>query len=84
MALSVYVRTLLKAAELMGGRKKLAAHLGAPAAELEKWISGDAVPSLPVFLKAVDLILDETPAPGDDVASDSPARDCASPDSAWT
>jgi len=65
MALSVYSRTLQKAAELIGGRAKLCRHLSVPAAELEKWIQDKAVPPIGVFLKAVDLIIEETPPPSD-------------------
>jgi hypothetical protein len=60
MAVNVYARTLHKAAELMGGRKKLARYLRVPISDLEKWIGGDKEPPIAVFLKAVDLVLDET------------------------
>jgi hypothetical protein len=63
MASSVYSRTLQKAAELIGSRKKLARHLRVPLAELEKWLAGLAVPPTGTFLKAVDLVIDEIPAP---------------------
>jgi hypothetical protein len=71
---SVYARTLQKAAELIGGRQKLARHLRVPAAELEKWLSDGATPPISTFLKAVDLVIDETPAPSPAVASDNPAE----------
>jgi hypothetical protein len=60
MPSNVYVRTLQKAAELIGGRKALARHLQVPLAELEAWISGPAEPPMGIFLKAVDLVLEET------------------------
>ena len=63
MPSTVYMRTLHKAAELLGGRKPLARHLRVPLEELEKWMSGTAVPPMGVFLKAVDLVLDETSGP---------------------
>jgi hypothetical protein len=63
MALSVYSRTLQKAAELIGGRAKLCRHLRVPLAELEKWIEDRTVPPIGVFLRAVDLIIEETPPP---------------------
>jgi hypothetical protein len=59
MASSVYSRTLQKAADLLGGRKKLARVLRVPAKDLETWIADEAKPPLNVFLRAVDLILDE-------------------------
>jgi hypothetical protein len=59
MASSVYSRTLQKAADLLGGRKKLARVLRVPAKDLETWIADEAKPPLNVFLRVVDLILDE-------------------------
>ena len=84
-AASVYSRTLQKAAELIGGRKKLCRHLNVPQAELQRWIDDAAKPPMGVFLRAVDLLIDETPAPpghdaGDDGQTPSP-RDCAAGDS---
>jgi len=74
MALSVYSRTLQKAAELIGGRAKLCRHLRVPLAELEKWIEDKAVPPIGVFLRAVDLIIEETPPPaGSDGPGEPPA-----------
>ena len=75
----VYFRTLQKAADLVGGRRKLARHLRVPLAELESWMSGSQVPPIGVFLRAVDLVLDETHAPRDADSGDvSPPQDCAS------
>jgi hypothetical protein len=75
----VMSRTLQKAAELVGGQKALARRLRVPLAELQKWIAGGGQPPMAIFLRAVDLVLDETlyPAPGSE-ADDPPApRDCA-------
>ena len=79
MAESVYCRTLRKAAELIGGQAKLCRHLRVPADELQKWLEDRAAPPIGVFLRAVDLILEETPAPGGaSEPPESPApRDCA-------
>ena len=60
----VYSRTFQKAVELIGGRKELARELRVPLAELERWITGDAKPPLQIFLKAIDLVLDETAPQG--------------------
>lgn len=84
-AASVYSRTLQKAAELIGGRKPLCRHLNVPQVELQRWIDDKATPPIGVFLKAVDLLIEETPAPpgsdaGDDGQTPSP-RDCAAGDS---
>lgn len=83
MASIVYFRTLQKAADLLGGRKKLARHLRVPIAELESWMSGSQVPPIGVFLKAVDLVLDETGAPRDAGSGEAPPpQDCAASGSA--
>ena len=76
---SVYSRALLRAAELVGGRDKLARVLRVPLSELDKWIAGEAKPPREVFLRVVDLILDETgPANGATDAQDpTPPRDAA-------
>ena len=81
MAQKVYVRTFQKAVELSGGLRELARLLQVPAAEIEKWIAGSAEPPLPVFLKAIDFVLDETSPPGglsEPPETGSP-RDCAGP-----
>jgi hypothetical protein len=80
MISSVYSRTFQKAAQLVGGQKKLARHLRVPLAELEKWITGGEAPPTATFLKAVDLVLDETAAPsaGSEPADPPAPRDCAS------
>ena len=81
MVAKVYSRTFQKAAELCGGRAKLARRLRVPIGDLEKWMAGDAAPPLPVFLSAIDLVLDETPAPGglSEPGDPEPPRDCAAP-----
>jgi hypothetical protein len=79
VALSVYSRTLQKAAELIGGRKQLCRYLKVPTAELQKWIADQARPPVGVFLRAVDLIIVETPPPASssDDSENSPPRDCS-------
>jgi hypothetical protein len=61
---SVYSRALLRAAELVGGREQLANVLRVSKGELDKWIAGEAKPPREVFLRVVDLILDETAVVG--------------------
>jgi hypothetical protein len=78
MPASVYSRTLQKAAEAAGGQKKLARLLRVPLVDLDKWIAGKDEPPMAVFLKAVDLVLDDTTSPGASEPGDPPApRDCA-------
>lgn len=77
MPASVYARTLHKAAEAVGGQKRLARLLRVPLAELEKWIADKDEPPTAVFLKAVDMVLDQT-SPGGSEPGEPPApRDCA-------
>jgi len=79
-AISVYSRALLKAAELLGGRNELAQVLQVPAAQIEKWIADETKPPREIFLRVVDIILDETSASGaDDTSGPPPGRDAAGP-----
>lgn len=81
MAASVYSRTCQRAAELVGGRPKLARRLRVPQAEIERWIADKAVPPMGIFLKVVDLLIEESaPPPGSDSDTGEPPapRDCAS------
>lgn len=67
-----------RAAELAGGRRQLAKALRVPLDELEKWIAGKDTPPTPIFLKAVDLVLDETSPAANGESGEPPApRDCA-------
>ena len=74
---SVYSRALQKAAELVGGREKLSKILRVPAAEIDRWIADQAKPPREIFLRIVDLILDETTAAGEAGDQEPPARGAA-------
>jgi DNA-binding transcriptional regulator YdaS (Cro superfamily) len=63
VAVSVQSRALRKAAELVGGNSRLARILGVKPVELEKWLAADDAIPRDVFLRIVDLILDETAPP---------------------
>ena len=77
MAASVYGRAVRKAAELLGGRENLARVLNVALADVNKWIAGEKPPR-EMFLRVVDLIIDETAPPGDSSEADeSSPRDCA-------
>ncbi len=82
MAATVQVRALRKAAELVGGRRTLAAHLGVKVAQLEKWIGGKAEVPRDVFLRAVELIIDELTPESD--ASDGGDPPLPRDSSAWS
>jgi hypothetical protein len=79
MPASVYSRTLQKAADLLGGRNKLARMLRVPMKDLEAWIADEAKPPLNVFLRVVDLVIDDGgPAPSTGDPGDAqPPRDAA-------
>jgi hypothetical protein len=78
VVLTVYSRTLRKAAEIIGGRAKLCRHLRVPMSELEQWIDDKAVPPIAIFLRAVDVVVADTAAPGDSGPGEPPApRDCS-------
>jgi hypothetical protein len=73
---SVYSRAVRKAAELVGGRGELARILQAPQADVEKWILGDKKPPRELFLRVVDLLIE------DSAGSDSPGEPPAGRDAA--
>ena len=78
-AASVYSRALLKAAELLGGRAELARMLQVPGAEIDRWIADEEKPPREMFLRVVDIILDETSAGASEPAEPPPGRDAAGP-----
>jgi hypothetical protein len=55
---AVRVRTLSKAAEIVGGRESLRSRLRVSAVLLAVWFSGAEPPPTDVFLKAVDIVED--------------------------
>jgi hypothetical protein len=58
--LSVQARTLQRAAELVGGERALARYLRVPLPDLFAWMRpGAEPPPNPVFLRAVDLVLED-------------------------
>jgi hypothetical protein len=70
VAASVYSRTFLAAARVVGGEASLSDYLRVPLADLREWIDGSATPPVGAFLKAVDLVIDEMLSPGDALARD--------------
>ena len=80
VASSVYSRALQKAAELVGGRDKLAEILHVPRTDIDRWIADQAKPPREIFLRIVDLILDETiPAADSDPQDPPPTREASGP-----
>jgi hypothetical protein len=56
---SVKAKTLQLAAKKLGGSRKLRDYLRAPSAEFVSWLSGIEEPPTAVFLRALELILDD-------------------------
>jgi len=73
MIASVQSRTLRKAAELVGGAAKLARRLRVPTSDLIEWMNEKRETPAWVFLRAVDVLLDETPPPAESDPSDPPS-----------
>ena len=79
MAASVYSRAVQKAADLLGGRQRLAKVLKVPINEIDSWIADKTRPPREVFLRVVDIVLDESgPAGAGEALEPPPARDCGS------
>jgi hypothetical protein len=57
---TVFTRTLKQAERVVGGPVPLQHILRVPLDDLCQWKSGERVPPVPVFLKLVDLVSDET------------------------
>src|SRR2546426_2909392 len=78
VAPSVYSRAVRKAAELLGGREQLSRTLQVPLAEIEKWLADEAKPPREIFLRVVDLIIDDNGvADASPPAGAPPAKECA-------
>src|SRR2546421_10775005 len=80
VAITVQSRALRKAAELLGGQKRLAERLGVEVEDIEKWSAGTRRTPREIFLRVGDLILDELPSPAD--SSDPPSEPPPTPSSA--
>ena len=77
---SIYSRAVTKAAELLGGRAELGRVLQTPVAEIDRWITEEAKPPREMFLRVVDIILDETSAGvADEPSEQPPDREAAGP-----
>ena len=53
---SVHVRALQRAAQLVGGRDRLAQHLKVRVSHVDAWMSGKRATPPGIFLRVVDLI----------------------------
>ena len=78
--MTIESRALRRAVELAGSRESLAERIDVKVEELEKWLAGTRGPPREVFLRIVDLILDESrPGANDDPQEPTPPRDAAGP-----
>ena len=55
----VHVQTLRRAARIVGGELKLALRLGVTPSHLALWLAGIEAPPGDIFLRAVDLVMDD-------------------------
>ena len=60
MTTDVRARTLCRAAEIVGGRAPLGKYLKVSAICLAAWMGGFDTPPVDVFLKAVDIVVDDS------------------------
>jgi hypothetical protein len=78
VAYNVYSRAMRKAVALHEGKDKLARFLNVSVADIERW-SADEEPPREIFLRVIDIILDETGSSDDASAAgdSSPSRDAS-------
>lgn len=79
---SVQIRALQKVVELSGGPQALAARLDLKIADIDKWLSGKAQIPREVFLRIVDVLIDEL-TNGDSDPGDPPAPRFSASPSQW-
>jgi hypothetical protein len=54
-----YRAALVRAAELLGGTRPLCDRLQVPMPDLTRWLAGDGKPAIGVFLKVIDVLIEE-------------------------
>lgn len=64
MSSNVHSRAVQRAAILAGGRDTLAERLELSRADIDAWAAGERRPDLPMLLRLVEVILDETEEAG--------------------
>jgi len=74
----VYSRALQRASEIKGGTEALAAHLGVPGERLRLWQKGLAPIPTDVFLRIVDILVEDSVGDLDDQSSLAPRRKTSS------
>lgn len=58
--MSVYSRTVQQAAVYLGGLDEVAKYLRAPLADVVRWVRDEETPPRAMFLRLVDLVIDES------------------------
>jgi DNA-binding transcriptional regulator YdaS (Cro superfamily) len=58
-AKNVRTHAIRRASEILGGQRKLRKYLGVSALSLSVWIAGSEPPPTDIFLKVVDVIIDQ-------------------------
>jgi hypothetical protein len=58
-----YRAALARAAQILGGAVALSRHLQVPMKDLTHWLAGDGVPSTGVFLRVIDVIIEDGSKP---------------------
>jgi hypothetical protein len=66
LAKSTATRTLQIAASVVRGSRTLQDRLGVPASDLAAWLSGEEQPPREIFLRAVEIILEELDDSGEE------------------
>jgi len=54
-----YRAALVRAAEILGGARRLSDRLQVPMPELTRWLAGHGKPSFGTFLKVIDVLIEE-------------------------
>jgi hypothetical protein len=54
-----YRAALVRAAHILGGAVALSRRLQVPMSDLTRWLAGDGRPSIGVFLRVIDVMLEE-------------------------
>jgi hypothetical protein len=54
-----YRAALVRAAQILGGVRPLSDRLRVPMADLTRWLAGDGKPPIGVFLRVIDVLIEE-------------------------
>ena len=60
MTATIHSRALRRAADILGGTSALRDYLQVPSSQLSRWLDAAEQPPAGIFLKAVDVIVDQS------------------------